>query len=109
MWVSRQRFAELEKRVNELDLENIRKKIEEGKRELEEAIKGISRLVNTAVDEKTKDFSHRFHAIQGRLSEQEKKVDLIQKTVQKSLSWISDLIKEISVLVGEKPKKGNGS
>jgi len=112
MWVSKQRFTELEEKVNKLDLENVRGEVKKAKKELEEATKGISRLVNAAIEEKTKVFSDRFHEIQSRFAKQDTKIDefisLAQKTTQKALSRISDLIKEISALIGEKPKEGEG-
>lgn len=111
VWISKKelnrRLTELEEKVNRLDPE----KISEECQKLSEG--WLTNTANKIVDGKIKDFSNRFHAIQNRLAEQDKKIEEFisstQKITQKVISRISGLLKEISALIGEKPEETKGA
>ena len=104
------KLSELEEKVNKLDPKGIAGTFNEAIGKIDQFKKETRQELDKAVDEKTKGFSDRFHAIQSRLADQDKKIDefvsLTQKTTQKVLSRISDLLKEISALIGEESKEG---
>lgn len=102
MWISRQKFTELKERVDKLDPEKIVEKCQKLSEEW------LANTANKVIDEKTKDFSSRFHAIQSRLTEQDKKIEKFVSSTQKItkivLSRISDVVKEILELIEKTPE-----
>lgn len=96
MWVSSQRFTELEKKVNKLDPENVLGRLQAALEEVSRFEKDTKQELINILDEKTKEQDKRV----------EEFISLTQKTTTKVLSRISDLVEEISALVGEKPSIG---